>query len=209
VARKKKREFRDWHYWGKPVPGYGDPQARLLIIGLAPAAHGAHRTGRIFTGDGSAQFLMRALHRAGFANQPTSLHRHDGLKLTDVYLTAVVRCAPPKNKPTRQEIENCLPYLIGELDFLRNVRAVLVLGRIAFEGYLHALRQQGASVPGLQFRHGVRYKLSSLLEHNQPSLPTLFVSYHPSRQNTQTGRLTEAMFNRVLSKIRKALEGSL
>lgn len=206
IAQKKKREFQDWNYWGKPVPGYGDPTAQLLIIGLAPAAHGANRTGRMFTGDGSAQFLMRALHCTGFANQPTSLHRDDGLKLTNVYLTAVVRCAPPKNKPTREEIENCLLYLMRESDLLRSVRAVLVLGRIAFDGYLQALKQKGVNVPRLQFRHGERYELSTLVGSIDPPLPTLFVSYHPSRQNTQTGRLTEAMFNRVFLKIQRELD---
>jgi len=198
VARTKRRAFRDWEYWGRPVPGFGDRNARLLIVGLAPAAHGANRTGRMFTGNGSGDTLMAALHRAGFANQPTSRHRDDGLELHDVFLTAVVRCAPPKNRPTRQEQINCRNYLARELELLSLVRVVLALGRIAFEGYLALLRERGVQVPRLPFRHGASYEF-------EPPLPTLVVSYHPSRQNTQTGRLTEAMLDEVFEQIRGLL----
>lgn len=198
VARTKRRAFRHWEYWGRPVPGFGDRKARLLIVGLAPAAHGANRTGRMFTGDSSGDTLTAALHRAGFANQPTSRHREDGLELRDAFLTAVVRCAPPKNRPTRQEQDNCRRYLARELDLLSSVRVVLALGRIAFDGYLKLLRQRGVEVPRLAFRHGACYAL-------EPSLPTLVVSYHPSRQNTQTGRLTEAMLDEVFGQIQELL----
>lgn len=195
IARRKKREFREWDYWGRPVPGFGDPQAELLIIGLAPAAHGANRTGRMFTGDGSGDWLVRALYRAGLASQPTSRHRYDGLTLQGAYLTALVRCAPPQNRPTREELDRCRAFLAQELALLGSVRVVLTLGRIAFEGYLTLLRQQGREMPRLVFRHGGRYDLG-------PALPTLLASYHPSRQNTQTGRLTVEMLDAVLSTAR-------
>jgi uracil-DNA glycosylase family 4 len=200
VARIKRRAFRDWEYWGHPVPGFGDRNARLLIVGLAPGAHGANRTGRMFTGDSSGDTLMAALFRAGFANQPTSQHRDDGLELLDAFLTAVVRCVPPRNRPTRQEQINCRGYLGRELDLLSSVRVVLALGRVAFEGYLKLLRERGVDVPRLPFRHGVCYPF-------EPPLPTLVVSYHPSRQNTQTGRLTEAMLDEVFGRIRELLMG--
>jgi uracil-DNA glycosylase family 4 len=201
IARTKRRAFRDWEYWGRPVPGFGDPEAELVIIGLAPAAHGANRTGRMFTGDGtsgSGDTLMAALYRAGFANQPISRHRDDGLELHNAFLTAVVRCAPPKNRPTRQELLNCRGYLARELALLPRVRVVLTLGRIAFDGYLAMLRDQGVQVPRLEFRHGACYEF-------EPPLPTLVVSYHPSRQNTQTGRLTQAMLDAVFRQIRELL----
>jgi len=198
VACTKRRAFRDWEYWGRPVPGFGDPDARLLIVGLAPAAHGANRTGRMFTGDGSGDTLTAALHRAGFASQPASQHRDDGLELYDAFLTAVVRCAPPQNRPTRQEQVNCRGYLARELDLLSSVRVVLALGRIAFEGCLSLLRERGAGVPRLSFRHGACYEFGS-------PLPTLVASYHPSRQNTQTGRLTQAMLDEVFGQIRELL----
>lgn len=204
VARVKRRAFRDWEYWGRPVPGFGDRDAELLIIGLAPAAHGANRTGRMFTGDGtsgSGDTLMRALHRAGFANQPISRHRGDGLELRNAFLTAVVRCAPPQNRPNRQELQNCRRFLAREIALLKHVRVVLTLGRIAFEGYLALLRGQGFDVPRLAFRHGACYSFD-------PPLPTLVVSYHPSRQNTQTGRLTPAMFDAVFDQIRALLAGA-
>jgi uracil-DNA glycosylase family 4 len=200
VARTKRRAFRDWEYWGRPVSGFGDRNARLLMVGLAPGAHGANRTGRMFTGDSSGDTLTAALHRAGFANQPTSQHRDDGLELHDAFLTAVVRCVPPKNRPTRQEQLNCRGYLARELDLLPSVWVVLALGRIAFEGYLALLRERGVEVPRLPFRHGACYPF-------EPPLPTLFVSYHPSRQNTQTGRLTEAMLDEVFGQIRELLIG--
>ncbi len=198
VARIKRRAFRDWEYWGRPVPGFGDRSAQLLIVGLAPGAHGANRTGRMFTGDSSGDTLTAALHRAGFAKQPTSRHRDDGLELHDAFLTAVVRCVPPKNRPTRQEQINCRGYLARELDLLSSVRVVLALGRIAFEGYLALLRERDAGVPRLPFRHGACYEF-------EPPLPTLVVSYHPSRQNTQTGRLTQAMLDEVFGQLRELL----
>ncbi len=198
VARTKRRAFRGWEYWGRPVPGFGDRKARLLIVGLAPAAHGANRTGRMFTGDSSGDTLTAALYRAGFANQPTSKHRDDGLELHDAFLTAVVRCAPPKNRPTRQEQLNCRGFLARELELLPSVQVVLALGRIAFDGYLRLLRERGARVPRLPFRHGACYEF-------ELPLPTLVVSYHPSRQNTQTGRLTEAMLDEVFEQIQGLL----
>ncbi|RME46215.1 MAG: uracil-DNA glycosylase [Chloroflexi bacterium] len=199
VARKKRRAFQEWDYWGKPVPGLGDRNARLVIVGLAPAAHGANRTGRMFTGDGSAETLMAALHRAGFANQPTSTHRDDGLELRDAFVTAVARCAPPGNRPTAQELANCRPFLARELALLRSARVVLALGRVAFDGYLRLLREQGFDVPRLPFRHGASYTF------DEP-LPALVASYHPSRQNTQTGRLTDAMLDEVFEEVRRLLE---
>jgi uracil-DNA glycosylase family 4 len=199
VAQTKRRAFLGWEYWGKPVPGFGDPRARLLILGLAPAAHGANRTGRMFTGDRSGDFLYRALHRAGFANQAASSHRGDGLALRDAYITAAVRCAPPANKPLPSEFRNCRPYL--EIEFgLIHPKAVLVLGGIALHTYLRILKGRGliASFAEYPFRHGAAYKLPG-------DLPRLYCSYHPSQQNTFTGRLTDAMLLRVLLRIRKYL----
>ncbi len=198
VARVKRRAYQNWEYWGRPVPGFGDPDARLLVVGLAPGAHGANRTGRMFTGDGSGVWLMRALHRAGFANQPVALHRDDGLRLHGAYITAVVRCAPPQNRPTAQEIANCRPFLQREIALLGQVQVVVALGHIAFDGYLAALRGMGHELPRLPFRHGARYSLPD-------GLPHLIASYHPSRQNTQTGRLTEAMLNTVFEQARSWL----
>lgn len=198
VARAKRRAFRDWEYWGRPVPGFGDRKARLLILGLAPGAHGANRTGRMFTGDGSGDALAAALFRAGFANQPTSRHRDDGLELHDAFLTAVVRCVPPKNRPTCQEQINCRGYLAREMDLLSSVRVVLALGRTAFEGYLALLHDRGVDVPRLPFRHGDCYEF-------EPPLPALAISYHPSRQNTQTGRLTQAMLDEAFGQVRSLL----
>lgn len=199
VAREKRRAFRDWDYWGKPVPGFGDPRAELLILGLAPAAHGANRTGRMFTGDRSGDFLYQALYRTGFANQPTSTQRGDGLVLKNAYISATLRCAPPANKPLPSEIINCRPYFERELDLLRP-RALFALGGIAMRAYLSVLKAQGKirSVGSLVFRHGASYEL-------EDDLPRLFVSYHPSQQNTFTGKLTEAMLERVLRDIRKFL----
>lgn len=200
VAREKRRAYRDWDYWGRPVPGFGDPRAKLLILGLAPAAHGGNRTGRVFTGDRSGDFFYKMLYRAGFANQPTSSHREDGLKLSNAYVAAAVRCAPPANKPLPSEIRNCRPYLETELDLLKP-RAVLALGGIAFHTYLVALKERGAieSRAAYKFRHGASYQLPG-------SLPRLFASYHPSQQNTFTGKLTEAMFLRLLRQIRRYLK---
>lgn len=200
VANEKVKRFSDQRYWGRPVPGFGDPRARLFIVGLAPAAHGGNRTGRIFTGDRSGDFLFAALHRAGFANQPTSVHRDDGLRLRDCYIVALARCAPPANRPEPAEILNCREYLLREWELLRRVRAVLALGKIAQDGFIAAMRQAGRIAPrsGFAFGHGVSHDLGSGL--------TLFASYHPSQQNTFTGKLTPASFDRVLATIGKHLE---
>jgi uracil-DNA glycosylase family 4 len=204
IARVKRRAYRDQSYWGKPVPGFGDPQARLLIIGLAPAAHGGNRTGRIFTGDRSGDFLFSALHRAGFANQPESRCRGDGLELKDAYITAVLHCAPPGNEPARNELDRCRDYLIRELRLLTRLAAVLALGKIAFDEYLGTLIQIGSIMNrrGIRFQHGARYRLGKS-EFGQ--WPVLFSSYHPSQQNTQTGRLTPRMLDQVLCEIRQAI----
>jgi uracil-DNA glycosylase family 4 len=180
------------------VPGLGDPEARVLVVGLAPGAHGANRTGRLFTGDGSGSFLFRALHRAGFASQPAALHREDGLKLFDLYISAVCRCAPPGNKPTQEEIDACLPYLAQEMPLLVNLQGIVALGKIAFDNTLRLYRQKGLAIPRLHFAHGAVYSLGD-------GLPWLAASYHPSRQNTQTGRLTEAMFDEIWAKVRELL----
>ncbi len=200
VAQRKRAMFSNEQYWGKAVPSFGDPRAQLVIVGLAPAAHGGNRTGRVFTGDRSGDFLFRALYEAGFANQPQSLHRNDGLKLRNCYITTVVRWAPPQNKPTPIEISQCLPFLQRELELLQRARVVLVLGRLAFDAYLRLARQQVPLPPRarMPFHHGAVYDLPS-------PLPRLFCSYHPSQHNTQTGRLTHSMFRKVLSEIRKHL----
>jgi len=199
VARTKRRAYRDWTYWGRPVPAFGDPRARLVIIGLAPAAHGANRTGRVFTGDRSGDFLYEQLYRAGFANQPQSKRADDGLVLKDALISAAVRCAPPANKPLPEETRNCLPYLERELDLVGPL-AVLALGGIALNTYLDLLKRQGQipSRAAYPFSHGASFVLPG-------GLPRLFAAYHPSQQNTQTGRLTPAMFARVLKNIRKFL----
>jgi uracil-DNA glycosylase family 4 len=199
VAKEKRRAFREWTYWGKPVPGFGAAQAELLILGLAPAAHGANRTGRVFTGDRSGGFLYAALHKAGFANQPTSLHRDDGLELRNAYITATIRCAPPENKPLPEEILNCRGYLERELQILRP-KAVLALGKIAWDGYLDSLKRRRIipSRAGFVFAHGAEAKLP-------PPYPRLFGVYHPSQQNTQTGRVTPVMYAQVLRRIRHFL----
>ena len=195
VAKEKRRAFREWTYWGRGVPGFGDPHAQLFILGLAPAAHGGNRTGRVFTGDRSGDFLYKALHKAGFANQPTSLHRNDGLQLKNVYIAAAVRCAPPANKPLAIEILHCRGYLERELEILRP-RAVLALGKIGWDAYLEILKQRGqiASRAAYRFSHGAECTLAG-------ELPRLFGVFHPSQQNTQTGRLTEAMYATVLKRI--------
>jgi uracil-DNA glycosylase family 4 len=194
VSKQKRRQFKDWKYWGKPLPGFGDSKGRLLILGLAPAAHGGNRTGRMFTGDGSAQFLMAALHRFGFANQPTSESRDDGLQLKDAYMTAIARCAPPGNNPKPKEIANCKRYWTQESQLLQNVRVVLTLGRIAFDTYARFLREQGIETRRLRFSHAAFYRLPA-------PFPALCASYHPSRQNTQTRKLTVKMFDNVFQKI--------
>jgi uracil-DNA glycosylase len=201
VAREKRRMYRDWDYWGKPVPSFGDPKAELLIVGLAPAAHGANRTGRMFTGDRSGEFLYRALYEAGFASQPESHDRNDGLRLRRCYITAVLRCAPPANKPLLEELRHCQPYFEKELDLLGGVRAVLALGKIAFDGYLGVIKGKVDLPPRskMPFGHGASYDLPG-------GLPRLFASYHPSQQNTQTGKLTRAMMQSVLAGIDKFLK---
>ncbi|HEX4004152.1 MAG TPA: uracil-DNA glycosylase [Candidatus Acidoferrales bacterium] len=200
VAREKRLSYRAWKYWGKPVPGFGDPRAELLVLGLAPAAHGGNRTGRVFTGDRSGDFLYKALYEAGFANQPTSASREDGLVLANAYVAATVRCAPPANKPLPSEEANCRPYFEKELELLRP-RALLALGGIAMRVYLGLLKERGAikSAAAFPFRHGASYAVGA-------GLPRLFVSYHPSQQNTFTGKLTEAMMARVFGDIRNFLE---
>ncbi len=196
VAREKRRAFREWNYWGRGVPGYGDAQAKLFVLGLAPAAHGANRTGRVFTGDRSGDFLYKVLYKTGFANQSTSLHREDGLRLRNAYIAAAVRCVPPANKPLPSEIVNCRGYLERELEILRP-RAVLALGKIGWDAYLDILKQQGkiTSRAAYHFAHGAECSFGE-------DLPRLFGVYHPSQQNTQTGRVTEAMYARVLKRIR-------
>lgn len=200
VAQIKRRAYLDWHYWGRPVPGWGDPDARLIILGLAPGAHGANRTGRPFTGDGSGDFLYAALHRNGFANQPVSRARNDGLMLQDCYVTGVARCVPPQNRPTAGEVENCRSFLARELALLPSARVVMPLGGIAFDGYLKVLRSQGREIPRLRFSHGARYVLA-------PDLPIVLPCYHVSRQNTNTGRLTPAMIDDVFARVRSELHG--
>ncbi len=200
IAREKRLAFRGWDYWGKPIPGFGDPHAKLLILGLAPAAHGANRTGRMFTGDRSGDFLYKALFAVGFANQPTSVRRDDGLKLTNSYISAAVRCAPPANKPLPSELDNCRPYLEIELNVLRP-RAILALGSIAMRVYLGILKRSGkvAAFAAFPFQHGASYSFGD-------GPPRLFVSYHPSQQNTFTGKLTGRMLERVLGDIRRFLD---
>jgi uracil-DNA glycosylase family 4 len=194
----KRRAYRDWDYWAKPVPSFGDAKARVLIVGLAPGAHGSNRTGRPFTGDGSGATLYRVLHRAGFASRAESRSRDDGLRLIDAYITAAVRCAPPGNKPTTEEIRTCRPYMERELALLSNLRVVVALGKIAFDVYLSVLRDQGV----------IRSRSPYLFGHNRvhriaPGTPVLVSSYHPSQQNTSTGKLTEKMLLDVFRRAKK------
>jgi len=197
VAREKKPRFRSWTYWGKPVPGFGDPEAELLVVGLAPAAHGSNRTGRMFTGDRSGNLLVSTLHRYGFASIDTSEDISDGLQLRRAYLTAAVRCAPPQNKPTRNEIANCSEYLARELEILDKACVVLTLGRIAFESYLNAIAQLD---PNLELKE-VRFKHGALNNIGDARHPFLLASYHPSPQNTQTGRLTPEMWDSIFDSL--------
>ena len=200
VAREKKREFRDWTYWGRPVPGFGDPGARLLVVGLAPAAHGGNRTGRVFTGDSSGDWLYAALYRSGFANQPTSTSRDDGLRLQECYVTAAVRCAPPENRPAPAEFEACRPYLAEELRLLRRVRVVIALGRVAHDAWLQASGWRDRLPPHLRprFGHGRTARMPD---------GTWFVSsFHPSRRNTSTGLLTRPMWHAVFRRARKLVD---
>ena len=197
VALNKRRSYRDQEYWGKPVPNFGDPNARVLIVGLAPGAHGSNRTGRPFTGDGSGDFLYPVLHRAGFASQPRAFSRDDGMQLRDLMITSVVRCAPPDNKPLPQELANCAPFLDEEVAALSNLKVVVCLGKIGFDGFVqHLIRTGQIERRGeLQFGHGVEYPL--------PGGRFLLASYHPSLQNTNTGKLTAGMFLKVFERARE------
>lgn len=197
VARVKVPKYSDWSYWGRPLPGFGDPDAKLLIIGLAPAAHGGNRTGRMFTGNSSGDWLIKVLYETGFSNQAISISRDDGLKLTSAYITATVRCAPPGNKPTIKEIENCSQYLLEEIQLLKEVEVVLALGRISFDTYIKYMCPRNYK-PKPHFQHGMFYSLKGM--------PTVAASYHPSRQNTQTGKLTWDMWLHVFKEIRCLLE---
>lgn len=199
VAQRKRAAYRDWDYWGKPVPNFGSPDARLLIVGLAPAAHGGNRTGRIFTGDASGNFLYDALYRAGFCNQPLSTHRHDGLQLHEVLITAALHCAPPDNKPTPEELKNCFPYLQRTYHLMPNLRGILALGQIAFNTCRQLLRLENQLLPGVSytFQHGAIYPLQSER--------FLAASYHPSARNTYTGLLTKPMLVELLLKVRARL----
>ena len=203
IAIKKRRMYMDWDYWGKPVPSFGDPNARVLILGLAPAAHGGNRTGRMFTGDRSGDWVYRTLHKFGFASQPESIHRDDGQTLTDAYITSPLHCAPPLNKPFPDEIANCQSYLVKELRLLKNVSVIVALGNIAFKNYFSARRSMGLITPSpiLPFGHNLSHKLTGNL--------TIVSSYHPSQQNTQTGRLTQEMFDSVFVTVRNILDKSL
>jgi uracil-DNA glycosylase family 4 len=204
VAEVKRRAYQDWEYWGKPVPPFGDPHARLLILGLAPAAHGGNRTGRMFTGDRSGDWLYRALYQTGFASQPTSVSRDDGLTLRDVYITAAARCAPPDNKPALQELRNCRPYLERELDLLKNIKVVVALGKIGFDQYLAILKARGVipSRAAFVFGHNRLFRVA-------PGQPLLISSYHPSQQNTSTGKLTEDMLLAVFMAAKRAVGKSV
>ncbi len=213
VSQRKPKRFRDWDYWSKPLPSFGDPNARVLIIGLAPAAQGGNRTGRMFTGDRSGEWLFNALYQFGFANQPNSVRRDDDFALNDCYITATIRCAPPDNKPLPEEIENCRPYFLKELDLLRKVKVLIPLGQIAFTQTLKSLRLKGLEIPSLSFGHGKIYslrtpRLPKYLDGWQAnsSLRTLITTYHPSQQNTQTGRLTKPMFHKIFKMVRNRLE---
>ncbi|MFQ5907795.1 MAG: uracil-DNA glycosylase [Thermoplasmata archaeon] len=198
ISEKKRRAYEGWTYWGRPVPGFGDSDASLVIVGLAPAAHGGNRTGRIFTGDPSAAFLMRGLHEAGFANQPTSESREDGLRLRDAYMTAAVRCVPPDNRPVANEIQNCGAYFLEEMDLL-DPRAILALGHLAFNASARYLAKRfGIRKGQFKFQHGGVYEFKS-------DTPVLFASYHPSPRNTNTGLLSRESFQGVLRKVRDFL----
>jgi uracil-DNA glycosylase len=199
VAAARRRAYRDWNYWGKPLPSFGDANARVLIIGLAPAAHGGNRTGRMFTGDRSGDWLYRALYLTGFASQPESVSRDDGLTLRNIYITAALRCAPPANKPKPEELRNCRPYLERELELLPNIRVVVALGRIAFDQYLGILKSRGLIQSRADFAFGHNRQFTTV-----KSAPRLISSYHPSQQNTSTGKLTEKMLLDVFRRARKA-----
>ena len=196
IGRVKRRAYLDWEYWAKPVPGFGDRNARLLLLGLAPGAHGSNRTGRPFTGDGSGDFMYPVLYETGFASQPMAISRDDGMKLSDAYITAAVRCAPPANKPAPDEIANCTHFLDAELALLPNLKVVVALGRIGFDAYINHLRRIGVitSRGPYEFRHGAEYQM--------PNGVVLLGTYHPSLQNTNTGKLTSAMFRKIFERAR-------
>ncbi len=199
TARVKRKAYQDEIYWGKPVPGFGDPNAKIMIVGLAPGAHGSNRTGRMFTGDASGDFLYPALHRAGFASQTHADHVGDRLELHQVFITAICRCVPPQNRPKTDEIKNCLPWLSAEVDLLANLKGFVALGRIAFDGILRMYKMQGIQLPKLDFGHNWFYELGE-------GLPWLLASYHPSQQNTLTGRLDEAMFDEVWARAKALID---
>ena len=201
VARDKRLMYQDWEYWGRAVPGFGDPDARLVLLGLAPAAHGANRTGRMFTGDRSGDWVYGTLHRFGYASSPESYRRDDGMTLTDAYITAAVRCAPPDNKPLPSERANCSPYLVRELELLRKAKVILALGKFSFDAYLRIRASQGAALPSPRpkFGHCVVHKLEGGMN--------LLASYHPSQHNTLTGRLTPDMFDNVFATAQRLLAG--
>lgn len=198
VARTKRKSYQDQTYWGKPVPGFGEPDAKIMIVGLAPGAHGSNRTGRMFTGDASGDFLYPALYKADFANQPTADHVGDGLKLKDVFITAICRCVPPKNRPHVAEIRNCLPWLEAEMKLLGNLQGFVALGKIAFDGIQRMYKMQNVELPDMAFGHNNFYELGE-------GLPWLLSSYHPSQQNTLTGRLTKEMFDEIWERAKKAI----
>jgi uracil-DNA glycosylase family 4 len=198
IAKEKRKQYASQEYWGRGVPGFGDPKARLIIVGLAPGRHGANRTSRIFTGDGSARFLVRHLYEAGFANQPTSEWKGDGLSYKDAYITAVVRCVPPEDKPTMEERERCFPYFQNEIALLRNAKVILALGRIAFESIVK-LAGAKYEFKKEEFKHGRKYILDN-------EFPIVYASYHPSPRNTNTGKMTDSMFSGLLRRIKKDLE---
>jgi uracil-DNA glycosylase family 4 len=202
VAREKTKRFVEWEYWGRPNPSFGDPDAELLLVGLAPAAHGGNRTGRMFTGDRSGEWLYRALHKAGFANQPTSVSREDGLQLTNCYITATCRCAPPQNKLLPKEIHNCRPFLLKEMQALKRLKVIVGLGRVGFDSAVASLRELGWMSEGRKpgFSHGAEYEVNERL--------TLLASFHPSQQNTFTGRLTEPMFDSIFRRARSLLKNT-
>jgi uracil-DNA glycosylase family 4 len=202
IAREKRRAYRDWEYWGKPVPGFGDPQARVLILGLAPGAHGSNRTGRPFTGDASGNFMYPVLHETGFASQPSATDRNDGMELKDLYITAAVRCAPPENKPLPQELAACSSFLDRELEGLKELKVIVALGKIGFDAYLNHLKRRGllAGKMDYVFRHGATYQMRDGR--------VLLASYHPSNQNTQTGKLTREMFVEIFKRAARLADAS-
>ncbi len=198
VAQTKRKAYRNEEYWGKPVPGFGDIHGEVLVVGLAPGAHGSNRTGRMFTGDASGDFLYPALHRAGFASQPVSDYKNDNLKLNNVFITAVCRCVPPQNKPTSQEIENCVPFLLNEMSLMKNLKVIVALGGLAFNQLKKIVKNQGIKTDELQFSHNQTFSIGE-------GFPVLVTSYHPSRQNTQTGKLSEKMFDEVWVNVNQIL----